>query len=310
MIAAQNIFKKYGAHTALDHVSINFHQGKVVGLLGPNGAGKTSLIRILNQITAPDSGVVYFNGRPIVGDDSILIGYLPEERGLYKKMEVAEQVIYLARLKGMSRHDAQSQMKEWFSRFEMLAWTNKKIEELSKGMQQKVQFIVAAIHHPQVLILDEPFSGFDPINADLIKTELLKLKKEGVTLILSTHNMNSVEELCDEIALINNGYKILDGNVREIRSRYSNNTWEITFVGNSIQFTIAIGAMAQLIAKQEEQDICKVRLKLSKGVGINEIIHAVLPCIQLIKIQEFVPGMNDIFIAAVNEHSQMHPQNE
>src|ERR1044071_2013677 len=237
LLIAKNIVKRFGNYSALDDVSIEVPAGSIFGLLGPNGAGKTTLIRIINQIPAPDSGNILFEDRFLNPDHVKEIGYLPEERGLYRKMGVGEQAVYLARLKGLSKRDANVRVKEWFSRFGMDGWWKKKVEELSKGMQQKVQFIVTVLHNPRLLILDEPFSGFDPINAQLIKDEILRLRANGATIILSTHNMGSVEELCDNIALINKGKKILDGNVKEIRRAYASRTYEIQFRGSMIAFS-------------------------------------------------------------------------
>ena len=227
LIKCLNITKKFGNYTALNSVSIDIPQGKIFGLLGPNGAGKTTLIRILNRITMPDSGEIIFNGRSMEPLDVEQIGYLPEERGLYKKMKVGEQAVYLARLKGLSRSDAVRLLKEWFIKFGIEEWWNKKVEELSKGMAQKVQFIITVLHHPRLLILDEPFSGFDPVNVSLIRSEILRLRDEGTTILLSTHNMESVEELCDNIALINKSNLIVHGNVEQIRRKYGNNHVEL-----------------------------------------------------------------------------------
>src|SRR5882762_6353455 len=223
ILSAKNIVKRYASHTALDDVSLDIPEQSIFGLLGPNGAGKTSLIRIINQITGPDSGELYFRGERLTQKHIEQIGYLPEERGLYKKMEVGEQALYLAQLKGMTKTEAKKKLKYWFEKFEIDAWWNKKVEELSKGMQQKVQFIVTVLHEPKLLILDEPFSGFDPINAKIIKNEILHLKQQGSTILFSTHNMGSVEELCDNIALINQSKKIVDGSVKDIRKEYKSN---------------------------------------------------------------------------------------
>jgi ABC-2 type transport system ATP-binding protein len=219
ILRAENIVKQYASHCALDHVTISTKQGEIFGLLGPNGAGKTTLIRIINQITAPDEGTVYLNGKEITREDVYNIGYLPEERGLYKKMKVGEQALYFAQLKGMSKSDAKAKLKYWFDKFEISSWTNRKVEELSKGMAQKIQFIITILHEPKLLILDEPFSGFDPINTELIKQEILRLKKNGTSIMLSTHNMNSVEEICDSIALINNSKLILSGTLKEVKEK-------------------------------------------------------------------------------------------
>jgi ABC-2 type transport system ATP-binding protein len=227
MLKIENIVKQYENHIALNDVSLTVPQGSVFGLLGPNGAGKTSLIRIVNQITAPDSGVVYFKGEKLKPEHISLIGYLPEERGLYKKMEIGEQILYLAQLKGLTKSESIKRAKYWFEKMEIESWWTKKVEELSKGMQQKVQFIATIIHEPELLILDEPFSGFDPVNADIIKNEFLELNKKGTTIIFSSHRMESVEQLCDHIALIDKSKKILEGKVVDIRNQYKNNTYRV-----------------------------------------------------------------------------------
>ena len=224
-LETENVVKQYAGHLALNKVSIQVPQGTIFGLLGPNGAGKTTLIRIINRITAPDSGIVRFNSHESSPEDIYQIGYLPEERGLYKKMKVGEQAIYLAQLKGLSYPEARSRLTRWFEKFDIMPWWNRKLEELSKGMQQKVQFIITVIHEPELLIFDEPFSGFDPVNADRLKQEILELKAAGHTIIFSTHNMSSVEEICDEIALINRSEVVLSGNVKEVRERFKSNTY-------------------------------------------------------------------------------------
>lgn len=223
IINCRNVVKKYGEHTALDNLSLDVKEGTVFGLLGPNGAGKTTLIRIINQIIMANGGTIDFYGRPMQRDDVYKIGYLPEERGLYKKMKVGEQAVYLARLKGMSRQDAVSELKKWFVKFRIESWWNKKVDELSKGMAQKIQFIITVVHKPKLLILDEPFSGFDPVNVQLIRNEILRMKEEGTTIMLSTHNMESVEAMCDDIALINKSRLVISGGVDEIRHKYGNN---------------------------------------------------------------------------------------
>ncbi len=306
ILTANNIVKKYANHTALDDVSISIPAQSIFGLLGPNGAGKTSLIRIINQITGPDSGEVLFEGAKLSQDHIAHIGYLPEERGLYKKMEVGEQAMYLARLKGLSKNDATTKLKYWFEKFEMQSWWKKKVEELSKGMQQKVQFIVTILHEPKLLILDEPFSGFDPINANLIKNEILELKQKGATIIFSTHNMGSVEELCDHIALINKSKKILDGNVKDIKKAHRTNTYEIEFTGNLMGFTNAMWAGYELLEKSQEGDYCKVKVKLQGNNTPNSLLQSVLPSVQINSLREVVPSMNDIFISNVNNSSSIN----
>jgi ABC-2 type transport system ATP-binding protein len=273
--------------------------------LGPNGAGKTSLIRIINQITGPDTGEIIFKGEKLEPKHVERIGYLPEERGLYKKMSVGDQVLYLARLKGLSKAEAKKRLMYWFEKFEMQTWWKKKIEELSKGMQQKVQFIVTVIHQPELLILDEPFSGFDPINAQLIKNEILELRKNGATVIFSTHNMGSVEELCDNIALINKSHKILDGSVKDIRKAHKTNTYKISFKGNVLGFTNALWTGAEVLEKHSEDDIHYFTLRLMNGVTSNQLLQAVLPVCELLSFIELVPSMNDIFISKVNAGNEV-----
>lgn len=299
ILSAQNIVKKYANHTALNDVSLEIPKQSVFGLLGPNGAGKTSLIRIINQITGPDTGTVLFEGERLSPRHIEQIGYLPEERGLYKKMKVGEQALYLAQLKGLSASEARKRLKLWFEKFEMNTWWNKKIEELSKGMQQKVQFIVTILHEPKLVILDEPFSGFDPINANLIKNEILNLRKQGATVLFSTHNMGSVEELCDHIALINKSEKILDGSVKEIRKQHKSNTYEIAFKGNMVGFTNAMWAGAELIQHTSDDDVNTVRVKLVGKTTSNDLLQAVLPAVEIQSFHEIIPSMNDIFISKV-----------
>jgi ABC-2 type transport system ATP-binding protein len=301
LLSVQQVSKRYAHHLALNKVSIEVPERSIFGLLGPNGAGKTSLIRIINQITGPDEGTVLLKGKHLTPEDVAHIGYLPEERGLYKKMRVGEQALYLARLKGMTRNDALRELKIWFEKFEMYGWWNKKIEELSKGMQQKVQFIVTVIHKPSLLILDEPFSGFDPINAQLIRNEILELRKNGTTVIFSTHNMGSVEELCDYIALINKAEKILDGSVKEIRRTYRSNTYEINFRGNLMGFTNAMWTGGELLQKQSDGDVHDVIVKLAANTKPNDLLQAVMPFAEINSLREVIPSMNDIFIMKVNE---------
>ena len=273
------------------------------GLLGPNGAGKTTLIRIINQITGPDSGRILFDERLLEQKHIEEIGYLPEERGLYKKMQVGEQAVYLARLKGLDKREAKKRVKEWFEKFDMMHWWKKKVEELSKGMSQKVQFIVTVLHQPRLLILDEPFSGFDPINANLIKDELLDLKKKGSTIILSTHNMGSVEELCDHIALINRSKKILDGNVKEIRRAYASRTYDLAFRGSMIAFTNAMWTGGELISQRTEDGMNLVRVKLVGNSTPNGLLESVMRGAEIHSLNEVLPTMNDIFIMKVQEAS-------
>src|SRR4030095_5527237 len=257
----QHVSKQYAAHRALDDVSIDVPKGSIYGLLGPNGAGKTSLIRIINQITAPDQGEVMFMGEKLRQKHIGMIGYLPEERGLYKKMEVGEQALYLAQLKGMKRSEAVLRLREWFEKFELQGWWRKKVEELSKGMQQKVQFIVTVLHEPDLLILDEPFTGFDPINTNLIRDELLELRKKGSTIILSTHRMESVEELCSHIALINLAKKVLEGEVKKIRKEFRSHMYEVQFAGNNISFANALGSYLKLIDTHQDGEYITARVQ-------------------------------------------------
>ena len=278
IIECKEVCKSFGDKVALDHVSLQIPEGKIFGLLGPNGAGKTTLIRIINRITIPNDGTVLFNGRPITQSDVEKIGYMPEERGLYRKMKVGEQAMYLAQLKGMSAKSAQKELKEWFIRFGIQSWWDKKVEELSKGMAQKLQFITTVVHKPSLLILDEPFSGFDPVNADLIRKEILRLKDEGATIVLSTHNMESVEELCDEIALVNNSKLVITGGVEDIRRKYGNNNVEV-------EYTDENGHHSEILPL-EVDGTSTLRTLIDKGVTVNSY-------------KELMPRMNDIFIKLV-----------
>ncbi len=299
---AENIYKSYAAHNALQDVSISVKQGSVFGLLGPNGAGKTSLIRIINQITAPDKGELFFNGKKLKPEHISKIGYLPEERGLYKKMEVGEQAVYLARLKGLSKIDATKKLKYWFEKFDILSWWNKKVEELSKGMQQKIQFIVTVLHEPELLIFDEPFSGFDPINTNLLKQEILKLKDNGATIIFSTHNMESVEELCDDIALINASKKILSGNIQDIKAKFSTNSFNMEFSKGFNILEASIGHQYKIIdhLKNEQTERLKVKL-LDTSLSTNNLISHFMQFGAILNFNEELPKMNEIFIKVVED---------
>jgi len=301
ILEIKGVTKNYAAHCALDNISINVPQQSVFGLLGPNGAGKTSLIRIITQITAPDKGEIFFKGQPLSSDHTLKMGYLPEERGLYKKMEVGEQALYLARLKGLSRADAMRKLKYWFERFEIQDWWKKKVEELSKGMAQKVQFITTVMHEPEFLILDEPFTGFDPINAELVKNELLSLRSKGATIVLSTHRMESVEELCSHIALINNAHVILEGAVKDIRKQFRSSTYEVFYLGNKISFTNALWTGFELLDLREEHEMNVARVKMLNGNSTNTLLNALLPHVEITGLHEVIPGMNDIFIQQVNQ---------
>lgn len=298
IIKCENVSKSFGEKVALDNVSIDIPEGKIFGLLGPNGAGKTTLIRIINRITIPNDGKVLFNGRPITDDDVAKIGYLPEERGLYRKMKVGDQALYLARLKGMSQRDAMRELKWWFTHFGIESWWNKKVEELSKGMAQKVQFITTVVHKPSLLILDEPFSGFDPVNAQLIRNEILRLKDEGATIILSTHNMESVEELCDNIALINKSQVVICGGVSEIRHKYGNNNVELLYT--SEEALESVEGVFTVLSDEADFERHTAVLELAAGVENNEVLAQILTRnVTVNSFKELVPRMNDIFIKLV-----------
>jgi ABC-2 type transport system ATP-binding protein len=302
ILKAQGIEKKFANHTALDNVSINVPENSIFGLLGPNGAGKTTLIRIINRITAPDKGEILLNGRPLQPEDVNIIGYLPEERGLYKKMKVGEQALYLAQLKGLPKKEALKRLKIWFEKFEIQAWWDKKVEELSKGMAQKVQFITTILHEPQLLIFDEPFSGFDPINANILKQEILDLKKKGSTIIFSTHNMGSVEELCDHIALIDNSKNILEGQIDTIRREYKSNIYEISFNGEPEKISSSLNANYEIIDTTKTNGYNSIKVKLHKESNENELLSLIIPSVEVISFNEIIPNMNDIFIKVVNEN--------
>lgn len=297
MLSVKNIVKQYATHRALDHVSLEIERGKIFGLLGPNGAGKTSLIRIITQITAPDSGEVLFNGQRLNADHIAQIGYLPEERGLYKKMEIGEQVLYLSKLKGLSTAEATKRIKFWFEKLDMASWWNKKVEDLSKGMQQKVQFVATVLHQPELIILDEPFSGFDPVNADIIKNEILELNKQGATFIFSTHRMESVEELCDNIALIHRSQKILDGAVDEIKSSYRNNTYWVEYEGDYDASNAK--NIFEVLQTETVKNKTLIKVQLQKDKTANEVLATLLPHVSISRLDEVIPTMNDIFIEKV-----------
>ena len=296
-IEVKNVVKQYAGYRALDDVSLSVPKGCVYGLLGPNGAGKTSLIRILNQITQPDSGEVLFNGKPADVSTMRNIGYLPEERGLYKKMKVAEQIIYLARLKGMSRNDAATETEMWLRRFDLTEWRNKKLEALSKGMAQKVQFIGTVIHRPQLLIFDEPFSGFDPVNAEILKDEILRLRNEGATILFSTHNMGSVEAICQEISLINHAEVVLQGNVDQIRQQYKKHIYAVSVAEGVVAPNAQLYTIEQI--KSERVKGNEVLIRLRPGVNIREVIASLNTNYELRGFQEVLPTMNEIFIETV-----------
>ncbi len=301
MLRVQNIVKQYANHRALDDVSLEVEKGKIYGLLGPNGAGKTSLIRIITQITAPDSGDVLINGKKLDSDHINQIGYLPEERGLYKKMAIGEQVLYLARLKGLNTTEATKRLKYWFEKLEMTTWWDKKVEDLSKGMQQKVQFVATVLHNPELIILDEPFSGFDPVNADVIKNEILELNKKGTTFIFSTHRMESVEELCDNIGLINRSKKILDGSVEEIKAQYRNSTFWLEYSGDFDLHSLNNHIQIHELNKIKDKHVAKVQLK--PDYSTNQLLMALLPVVAINRLEEVIPSMNEIFIEKVKQEN-------
>ena len=295
ILQVSGLSKAYSSHKALDNFSLTIPKNSVYGLLGPNGAGKTTFIRLLTQITKPDSGLILFNDQPLKASDINLIGYMPEERGLYKKMDVGEQAVYLAQLKGLSRLEAIQKLKYWFEKFEITQWWNKKIEELSKGMQQKVQFIVTIVHEPLLIILDEPFSGFDPINADLIKDELLNIQKKGATIILSTHRMESVEELCTDIALINKSRLLLAGSIKEIIRRYSDNTYLIDYIGSDISNDLQ---GYHILSNDVIDDSRRLLVKLNDD-DLNPLLTTLLSKVKVIAVKEVIPSMNEIFVKSV-----------
>ena len=301
ILTVEHVTKRYAEHTALDDVSLSIPKGSVYGLLGPNGAGKTTLIRIINRITAPDTGRVLLGGREIAPEDVRRIGYLPEERGLYKKMKVGEQAVFFARLKGLSRRDAVARLKKWFVKFGIEGWWDKKIEELSKGMAQKVQFIVTVLHEPELLIFDEPFSGFDPINANLLKEEIPARRDKGATVIFSTHNMSSVEEICDHITLINKSKNILSGRVDEIRRRHGANIFEVAYRGEEADLRRAVEGRCEILEGAAEESVYRtLKLHVERDEEVRQVIDAANRAVELRSFREIIPSMNDIFIRAVN----------
>lgn len=296
ILSTENIVKQYAGHRALDWVSIDVPRGSIFGLLGPNGAGKTTLIRIINSITAPDEGVVMFNGHRLSDADTANIGYLPEERGLYKKMKVGEQALYLAQLKGLSRHEALSRLKVWFERFEIQSWWNKRVEELSKGMAQKIQFVTTVIHQPDLLVFDEPFSGFDPVNAELLKCEILRLREQGATVIFSTHNMDSVERLCQNIALIDNAKVVLSGSVGDIRRNHSDSRYIVALATDRPE-AVALPAGVTELCRSVSAGLLNIECRFD-AIDANVFLSAVMPFGRIVRFEEKLPSMNDIFIAA------------
>ena len=299
MIEVQHVSKHYRAHTALDDVSLTIERGRVFGLLGPNGAGKTTLIRMINNIIKPDSGMIMFDGKPLSASDVARIGYLPEERGLYRKMKVGEQAIYLARLKGLSSSEAKRRLESWFEKFGIMPWWDKRVEELSKGMQQKVQFVCTVLHEPELLIFDEPFSGFDPVNAELLKSEIIALRERGSTLIFSTHNMQSVEELCDDIALINQSHLVLSGSVTEVRARYRLPYYRMTLAGE-----LHIDDFGALPIEEHriEHNQTYLRLKIDDEQGLRNLLGLIPMDYPIVRLEREEPTMNEIFIKTVSGH--------
>ncbi len=300
-IEVRNVTKAFDRHVALHNVSLSMQRGRIFGLLGPNGAGKTTLIRILNRITAPDSGEVLFDGRQMQPDDVARIGYLPEERGLYRKMKVGEQAVYLAQLKGMTRREAESRLKEWFAKFGIMPWWNRKLEELSKGMAQKVQFIITILHNPDLLIFDEPFSGFDPVNAEQLKQEILQLKEKGHTIIFSTHNMGSVEEICDDIALINHSEVVLQGDMRKIKEAHRTGLYELQ---TPDVLPTESDHPFSIMSQSERGGIHSYLLKKADGTTGNQLVTHLSNLVEVRAFAEQTPSMNDIFLKIIGKDSQ------
>lgn len=298
LLSVRGVSKQFAAHKALENVSIEVPRGRIFGLLGPNGAGKTTLIRIINHITLPDTGEVWFDGKPLSQEDVAQIGYLPEERGLYRKMKVGEQALYLAQLKGLSRHEAQKRLEVWFEKFQIMPWWNKKLEELSKGMQQKIQFIITVLHEPKLLIFDEPFSGFDPLNAELLKQEMLQLRDRGATIIFSTHNMASVEEVCDDIALIHRSQVRLQGKVQDIREQYRTGEFSLTTTSGQLteqpdQFVI--------LEQRQQGALTTYRLKKQESLSNSALVQRLANEVEIRSFSEILPTMNDIFLRTVGD---------
>ena len=312
IIEVQGVSKQYSSHKALDNVSLEIPAGSVYGLLGPNGAGKTTLIRIINHITAPDAGQVLFDGHPLVAEDVVNIGYLPEERGLYKKMKVGDQALFFAKLKGLKTREAETQLRAWFEKFGISDWWNKKVEELSKGMAQKVQFIVTVLHRPKLLISDDPFSGFDPINAELLKNEILQLRDEGATVIFSTHNMESVEALCDNFTLINRSRNILSGNVAEIRREMGKNHYRLSFQGDADKLIQTLGPSIRnynMSAPEQTESgiIYNSEFTLNPDVTMHDFIQAANDTVEIVTFDRALPSMNEIFIRTVENYNNPAP---
>jgi len=302
MLEIRNIVKQYANHKALDNVSIYVPTGKIFGLLGPNGAGKTSLIRIINQITAPDSGEILFDSKPLNSSHIGRIGYLPEERGLYKKMLIGDQMIYLAQLKGLSKQEAKDKIRYWFEKLNIESWWDKKVEDLSKGMQQKVQFVATVLHEPDLIILDEPFSGFDPVNAQVIQDEILELNKKGATIIYSTHRMESVEALCDNIALLNKSKVILEGSVKEIKNNYRNQTYKIEYQLKPEVSSLQINPSLIQNFNEGNSENNTLTIQIAEGRSLNDVLIDLVPQVEIQQIFEIIPSMHDIFIDKVTNN--------
>ncbi|MDZ7741488.1 MAG: ATP-binding cassette domain-containing protein [Bacteroidota bacterium] len=302
ILTAENVSKEFSNHRALDNFSVSIPDQSIFGLLGPNGAGKTTFIRILNQILNPDSGKIFLNGERLKPKHIASIGYLPEERGLYKKMKVGEQALYLAQLKGISKKEATKKLRVWFDKFDILPWWNRKVEELSKGMAQKVQFIITVLHQPRLLIFDEPFSGFDPINVNLLKDEILRLRENGATIIFSTHNMSSVEELCDKIVLIDNSRKILEGRVDELKQAFKSDVYEMILERGTRELQEILPSPYRIISEQKNNGSLEVRIKLPTQASSNELLKLLMPEFEIRSFHEILPSMNDIFIEQVNKN--------
>ncbi len=306
ILEASQVTKTFESHLALDKVSLSIPEGVIFGLLGPNGAGKTTLIRILNQITYPDSGTVWFKGHPLEAGDVREIGYLPEERGLYKKMKAGEQAMYLAQLKGLDRSTAFKRLQVKFRQYGILDWWGRPVEELSKGMQQKLQFLITILHNPAFLILDEPFSGFDPINANLLKEEILRLKQNGTTIILSTHNMASVEEICDEIVLINKARKILEGDIHEVKNRFKKNIYDIEMADGCRDMEPLLQGSYELIEKRPQPHSTRYSVRITDNTRVNGLLELFMPEGTILSFKEVLPTMNEIFIEQVETFNQQH----
>ena len=304
-LEVNNVTKRFENHVALNNVSLSVRKGRIFGLLGPNGAGKTTLIRILNRITAPDNGQVIFDGRPMEPDDVMRIGYLPEERGLYRKMKVGEQAVYLARLKGLSKEEAVTRLQAWFDKFGIMPWWNRKLEELSKGMAQKVQFIITVLHNPDLLIFDEPFSGFDPVNAEQLKQEILQLKEQGHTIIFSTHNMASVEEICDDIALINHSEVVLQGEMRQIKDRFRTGLYELK---TPQTLTEKEQTSFSVVAHDTRLGMEHYLLQAKEGVTGNELVKQLCGQVEIHSFAEQMPSMNDIFLKVIGKDTKWNEE--